>query len=67
VRTAKLAVWISEDISFFFQAALNALQDLGIEKCSHVEHKHFIQALSAISPSLSREQVKFYENLALSL
>ena len=50
----------------FLQAALNALQDLGVENCSHVEQKHFIQALSAMSPSLSREQVKSYENMALS-
>ena len=48
------------------EAALNALQNLGIEKCSHVEQKHFIEALSGISPSLSQEQVNSYENLALS-
>ena len=48
------------------EAALNALQNLGVEKCSQVEQNHFIEALSAISPSLSQEQVNSYENLALS-
>ncbi|XP_028406829.1 spermatogenesis-associated protein 5-like protein 1 isoform X2 [Dendronephthya gigantea] len=48
------------------EAALNALQDFGVEKCRQVEQKHFLAALSTGSPSLFLEQVTSYETMATS-
>lgn len=48
------------------EAALNALQELGIETCSRVDQKHFLQALAGTNPSLSEDQVNAYRNMVIS-
>ena len=52
-----------ETKSFFYkQAALNAISVDGLST-THVEQKHFLNALQVVSPSLSQEQLQMYTQL----
>lgn len=44
------------------QAALFALQESGLEATT-VKQEHFTEALKTVKPSLSLEELTFYENL----